>query len=94
LHTLIGIAYLQLFIINNFTGPKIELDNHEKSISSVDIILLNIYSILYFYFKTTINELLICDGEIPVSIVEHLDYLFQATKIFNTEQNKINTHWV
>ena len=44
--------------------------------------------------KSTINEILICDGETPVSTSEHLDYLFQATKVFNIEQNKTNTHWV
>jgi len=91
---LIGIAYLQLFIINNFVGPKVELDKHEQSISQVDIILLSIHSFLYFYFKATINESLICDGETPVSTVEHLDYLYQAIKVFNIEQNKTNTHWV
>jgi hypothetical protein len=35
LRTLIGIAYLQLFIINNFVGPKIQF---EQSISEVDLI--------------------------------------------------------
>jgi len=41
LYTLIGIAYLQLFIINNFLGPKVEL---EQSISEVAMIFLTIYS--------------------------------------------------
>jgi hypothetical protein len=41
LYALIGIAYLQLFIINNFLGPKVEL---EQSISEVDMIFLRIYS--------------------------------------------------
>ncbi|CAF3109580.1 unnamed protein product [Rotaria sp. Silwood2] len=90
---LIGIAYLQLFIINNFLGPKVELDNFEQSISQVDIFLLNIYSYLYFSFKTTINDHLTCDGETPVSTVEHLDYLFQATKVFSIEQDKTNKNW-
>jgi len=94
LHTLIGIAYLQLFIINNFVGPKIELDNYEQPISQVVIILFNIYSFYIFHFKTTLTELLTCDGETPNSTVEHLDYLLQATHVFNTEQNKTNTHWV
>ncbi|CAF0767576.1 unnamed protein product [Rotaria sordida] len=76
LHILIGIAYLQLFIINNFLGPKIELDNFEQSIS-----------------QTTINDYLTCDGETPVSTVEHLDYLFQAIKVFNIEQNNTNKNW-
>ncbi len=44
LYALIGIAYLQLFIINNFLGPKVELNNPEQSISEVDIIFLSIYS--------------------------------------------------
>ncbi|CAF0712544.1 unnamed protein product [Adineta steineri] len=74
LYVLIGIAYLQLFIINNFLGPKIELDNNvEQSIS-----------------ESSINELLTCDGVVPVSTVQHLDYLYQATKVFNVERN---TNW-
>lgn len=28
---LIGIAYLQLFTINNFTGPKISINNSEQN---------------------------------------------------------------
>jgi hypothetical protein len=78
-----------LFVINNFIGPKVEL---EQSISQVIIILLRYINISIF--KTKINELLICDGETPVSTTENLDYLFQARKIFNIEQNKPNAHWV
>ncbi|CAF0750035.1 unnamed protein product [Adineta steineri] len=92
LYVLIGIAYLQLFIINNFLGPKIELDNNvEQSISEVVMILLLIYYFSYIvYFQSSINELLTCDGVVPVSTVQHLDYLYQATKVFNVERN---TNW-
>ncbi|CAF2114729.1 unnamed protein product [Rotaria magnacalcarata] len=76
LHIIIGIAYLQLFIINNFLGPKCELDNLEIPIP-----------------QSTINEQLTCDGEIPVATIEHLDYLYQATKIFNISQNQTNKNW-
>ena len=38
LNMIIGIAYLQLFVINNFVGPKVELENSEQSISQVNII--------------------------------------------------------
>ncbi|CAF4599532.1 unnamed protein product [Rotaria sp. Silwood1] len=69
-------SYLQLFIINNFLGPKVKLHQFEQTIS-----------------QTTINDHLICDGETPVSTVEHLDYLFQATKVFNIEQNQTNKNW-
>jgi hypothetical protein len=71
---LIGIAYLQLFVINNFLGPKTELDNPEQS--------------------TAINDSLTCDGETPVATIQHSDYLYQATKIFNTQPNKTDQHWV
>ncbi len=91
LHTLIGIAYLQLFIINNFVGPKTEL---EQSISNVNTNFFRIDFFLISFFQTTINDLLTCDGEIPVSTIEHLDYLYQATKVFNTEQTKTNRYWV
>ncbi|CAF1483268.1 unnamed protein product [Adineta ricciae] len=37
LHSLIGIAYLQLFVINNFLGPKTELIKSEQSISETTI---------------------------------------------------------
>lgn len=47
-----------------------------------------------FLFQTIINEALICDGETPISTVENLAFLFQATKIFNLQQTKTNTHWV
>ena len=49
---------------------------------------------LFFLLKTTINDLLICDGETPVSIADHLDYLYQAIKVFNIQQDKSNIHWV
>ena len=74
LHTLIGIAYLQLFVINNFVGPKTELNNTEQS--------------------TAINDLLTCDGETLVATIHYSDYLYQATKIFNTESNKTAQNWV
>ncbi|UJR28856.1 hypothetical protein I4U23_010080 [Adineta vaga] len=73
LHSLIGIAYLQLFVINNFLGPKTELSKLEQSMS-----------------ESTINELLICDGETPVATIESLDYLYQAIKVFHVNRN---THW-
>lgn len=38
LRTVIGIAYLQLFVIANFLGPKVELDQAESSISEVGIV--------------------------------------------------------
>ncbi len=95
LHTLIGIAYLQLFIINNFLGPKTELDNLEQSISNVNIYFFNIDSFFdTLVFQTTINDLLTCDGETPVSTIEHSDYLYQSLKVFNTESNKPDQHWV
>ncbi len=47
-----------------------------------------------FLSKTIINELLICDGEIPVSTIEYPEYLFQATKVFNIQQNQTTTNWV
>ena len=49
LHSLIGIAYLQLFVINNFLGPKTQLSKSEQSISEVQWPMDNaLSSWLYF----------------------------------------------
>lgn len=76
LYSLIGIGYLQLFVINNFLGPKTAIDNAKQTVSS-----------------TTAIEALTCDGEAPVSTVVHLDYLYQATRIFNIQQITSNKNW-
>lgn len=51
LHILIGIAYLQLFIIDNFLGPKSQLNDLEQAELQVDICLLGIDFLLKFHFK-------------------------------------------
>lgn len=55
LHILIGIAYLQLFIIDNFLGPKSQLNDLEQAELQVDICLLEIDFLLKFYFKAYNN---------------------------------------
>ena len=92
LQTLVGISYLQLFIVTNFLGPKMTLDHPEQPLSQV-----NHYATTHLptrVFQTMIDDVLTCDGEAPMTTVQHLDYLYQALNIFDVEKQPTNAHWV
>ena len=56
LRTLIGIAYLQLFVINNFVGPRTVLTNSEPAASTVEIFPSCIDRRWKFSFRTVCRK--------------------------------------
>ena len=92
LQTLVGISYLQLFIVTNFLGPKMTLDHPEQPLSQVRYRATSYLPTRVF--QAMIDDVLTCDGEAPMTTVQHLDYLYQALKIFDVEKQPTNAHWV